>query len=172
VKEDIVKVRMVVILGLAVVLALAVTGCGKVAEKAIEETTGVDVEEDSVTITGDGEEVTISDEGASLPEDFPDDVPVPKGDISSSSAITSGDTQEFYVTIDVKDDPKEAYESLKSDLEDDGYTITSDLFIEGDDGLTGMLSFSKGDEQGTAVVGEGENGGNATITFMVSVGAS
>ena len=165
--------RTVVLLGLVIALTLAVTGCNKVAEKAVEDATGVDVEDDSVTITGpDDQEVTVSGSEGELPEDFPDDIPVPKGDISNSSKISAGESTEYYVTIDVDDEPKDAYESLKSDLEDDGYTITSDMFIQDAEGDRGMLGFEKGDERGTAVVGAGENGGKSTITLMVSVGAS
>lgn len=171
-KGDIVKMRTVVLLGLVIALTFAVTGCNKIAEEAVEDATGVDVEDDSVTITGDDGQVTISDEGTSLPEDFPEGVPVPDGKISNSSKISSGDTTEYYVTIDVDDEPKEAYESLKSDLEDAGYTITSDMFIQDAEGDRGMLGFEKGDEKGTAVVGKGENGGKSTITLMVAVGAS
>jgi len=168
-----VKIRTVVVLATAVALAFTVTGCGAIAEKAVEDTTGVDVEDDSVTITGpDDEQTTVTSGTDSLPEDFPEDFPVPDGDITSSSTITSGDTTEFYVTIDVDEEPKQAYDSLKSALEDDGYSITSDMFITDAEGDRGILGFEKGDQQGTAVVGKGENGGKATVTLMLAVGAS
>jgi hypothetical protein len=85
--------RIVAPLALATVLALSLTGCFAnpvegIVEQVIEDQTGVDVDVDA-----DGT-------GASLPEGWPAEVPVPAGTIVASFA--SGGT--YSVTIQLADE--------------------------------------------------------------------
>ncbi|MGI5836469.1 MAG: hypothetical protein ACOX87_08250 [Chloroflexota bacterium] len=69
-------------------MALALTGCEQVAEKAFEQATGIKVDQkgESVTIKGkDGEEITF---GTNVPDDLKD-FPVPQGFSSDQDGIGS-----------------------------------------------------------------------------------
>ncbi len=85
--------RIVAPLALATVLTLSLTGCfanpvESIVEQVVEDQTGVDVD-----VNADGS-------GASLPEAWPTEVPVPDGTVLASFA--AGDT--YSATIELADD--------------------------------------------------------------------
>ncbi len=87
------KSRKLVTVG-AIVLSfgLLLGGCGKAAEKVVENQTGTQIEDD-----GDGN-ITVKSKdgktqvgvGAEMPEDFPSDLPVPKGKLLASQSADTG----------------------------------------------------------------------------------
>ncbi|MDP2400392.1 MAG: hypothetical protein Q8M66_00290, partial [Actinomycetota bacterium] len=101
-----IRSSVIVLLALAFTAVLTV-GCQSIAEKVVEETTGVKVEDDGekVTITGeDGKKMQLSGAEGSLPEDWPSDMPVYDGaTIDSSAAIRSGEVTNFSAALSTKD---------------------------------------------------------------------
>jgi len=103
--------------GLAVVGAVAagVSGCNPIAavteqgvEQAIEDATGGNVDID----TGSG---------ASVPADFPSDVPLIDGKVSSSVSLGTGAEQSWNIVFSVSD-ANAAYADAVSKLTNAGYT--------------------------------------------------
>ena len=94
---------------LAIVLALAITpalaGCfGNPIEQIVEGATGGDV----------------SLPGQSVPDDFPDDVPLIDGEVTFGLAVGDADAKAWNVMVKVGG--PEAAETIKAELEDAGFT--------------------------------------------------
>ncbi len=144
--------RIVLAAGLSLVLAtltLGTVGCQSVAEKAVEEATGVKVDEDegSVTIEGegdDGESVTISGEEGSVPEDFPDDAPLYDATVVGSSSFQSGESVNHSVTLQTKDSIDDVAAFYQDELESEGWEIEGTFNTEADGEAATMISAVKG----------------------------
>lgn len=130
----------VVVIALAIV-ALLLSGCQQAAQKAVEQTTGVKVDNknESVTLTGkDGEKVTISSE---VPEELKD-FPFPSGfKLDSSGSMSSGDDKLSVASWKGKSTIKDASDFYKKTMPEKGWKETSS-FMSGDGGL---LNYDKGD---------------------------
>lgn len=119
------KLLAVATLALAVVGA---TGCdrliGAAVKGAAEKATGVSVDEqsNSVTFKGEGGEATVG-EGATLPDGFPEEVPVYDGDITTSLKTTDA----YTVGIDTSDSPSEVFDWYKDALSTEGWTIKQEI---------------------------------------------
>lgn len=120
--------RRWVLLFVSVAVALALVGCQRIAEQAvesateaaIEDATGnkVDIEEGSVSIEGtDGASVNIGD-SAEVPSDFPADVPVYEGTVKAAVTTPEG----FNLTLETPDTPQQVLEFYQTRLEADGWT--------------------------------------------------
>lgn len=116
---------------LALGVGVGLFGCGnaaeELAERAIEEGTGGDVEisEDGVTIIDeDGNELRVG-EAAEVPDTWPSDVPVPTGTVVS--ATTAGGASTLLVTVD--EEPQPTFTSIDGELTGNGWNqlSTSDL---------------------------------------------
>jgi len=148
---------------LACALAFTLVGCQSIAEKAteaaIEDATGVkvDQDDDSVTITGeDGSSITAG-QGGELPEGFPEDAPVYDGDITTS--LVTEDS--FTIGIETDDEWTEVWDWYLAELDSEGWTSTSELKLED----SGMLSGEKDDRLIQITVGPGSgDGANTMIT--------
>lgn len=161
--------RNLLVLAIAAIIIAAfpvTVGCARVAEeaaeRAVEDSTGVEIDADdgSVTIEGeDGSEVTVSEDGQ-LPDGFPTDVPVSDGEITAT--MKSGDT--FTVGIETPDDHASVLEWYRDRLEGEGWTITTDLTVE--DG--GMLTAEKGDQALQVTVGAGSSGESETVVTLIT----
>lgn len=155
-------------------LGLTLGACGSVEEKAVEtaikksnpSVKDVDVDKDG-GFSIDSEDGTLAmGSKASLPDDFPKDVPEPK-DATITTAATQGD--EIAVMYTVKKgggDPDGERDRLVSELESGGWTVEAPTTMD----LEGMSSFSiTGVKDGRAVSityvqADGEDG-----QFMYSV---
>jgi len=136
-------------------LAFTLVGCQSIAEKAteaaIEDATGVKVDQegDSVTITGeDGSSITAG-QGGELPEGFPEDAPVYDGDITTS--LVTEDS--FTIGIETDDEWTKVWDWYTAELESEGWTTTSELKVED----SGMLSGEKDDRLIQITVGPNSN---------------
>lgn len=124
--------RLLVALGATAVLAVPLSGCGAVAEKAVEEATGgkVDIKDGGkdITIEGpDGQKIEVGS-GAELPSDWPTDVPIPAGAkvVSAASVNESASGGGKNVTLETAAEPAALLESFKSSLESNGWTIQTE----------------------------------------------
>lgn len=158
--------------GLMVVL---VAGCGgddlsekaseKVGEKAIEkaieqgaEEEGVDVDIDGDKVTVDGEDGSMTMGGTDVPENFPDDLELPDGEIT----YAMDSPQSSMVTMTV-DDLDATFEALVADLEGKGWKNNLNMDSEG----VKMATLSKDDTTGITIQADS---GSGDLVVMSSVG--
>lgn len=155
------------------VLAVALTGCDLIAQKAtekgLEAATGgaVSVNGDSVTIKGkDGEEATISNE-TKIPADFPKEVPM-RDDGTVNAVITNqtpGGGTGYMLNIRFKVPQTELLEWYTTQLKEGGWKILTT--VSTDDG--GMVGAENGDLTINVVVGsETQDGFTSAITMQVA----
>ncbi len=169
--------RVVAVAALAVFLmaSLLTAGCGiiaeQVAEKAVEESTGVkvDADEDQMTITTeDGETLEVDAEGADLPDGFPSDVPVYDADIEGSTSFSSGEGQNFSIALVTTDSFDDVVDWYKSEFESKGWESVGETVANVDGDSTAVLAYEKGDVEASVTIGEdSENGGILNIIHTV-----
>ena len=133
-------------IALALVLAPTLSACaGNPLETIIEGATGGDVELP----------------GTSIPEGFPEEVPLIDGEVVFGGALGDGEGKVFNVTVKV--DGLEAFDDIKAQLEGAGFLSAAD----GSAGQGGTGVFTN-DNWGVAVVvtEDGSNGflANYTVT--------
>lgn len=180
--RSIVRPAAVSVGSLMLVAGLAACSPESIIENAIEDKTGIDVEEDgdSFTITGDdgsttefSEEddgwVTITDEsggvytqGEGLPEDFPAAVPLIDMPVTLGvSSVTAEGAATYMLTMESDDSCSGVYDDVVLRLTDKGYTEESSTVMEGSDGYFAMgtylgaynVNVSVGDDDGGCTVG-------------------
>lgn len=103
-------------------------------EKAIEKTTNgaadVDLDEGTVTInTNEGSFTATSGGNVELPDDFPSDIYIPDGTITSVTSNTGADS--FSVSLESNDSVSQLKQEFETELNNDGWTITLSLVIQG-----------------------------------------
>lgn len=155
---------LVVALVLALVALVGLTGCAKIAEKAIEDATGVSVDEDDGTVTIEGEDgasITVNDEGTELPEGYPDDAPVYDGTIASAWESTDQGKTTYMVSVTTKDSIGDVVDWYKSELESEGWTITTTF----KDASSGMINAEKDDRVFYMAAGTGSDGTDISQTL-------
>ncbi|MHB9003143.1 MAG: hypothetical protein ACYC6C_03650 [Coriobacteriia bacterium] len=103
------------------VISIAMVGCDTAADSADR----------------DGEAATTLTEDGTVPDDFPNDVPLYEGTITR--AFTSNDN--MTVSIETAHEPSDVYAWCLEEIEDEGWNITA--IYETDDG--GTIAADKGD---------------------------
>ncbi|MDH4139317.1 MAG: hypothetical protein OEV43_01975 [Coriobacteriia bacterium] len=173
------RLPAIVVVAFCVTLVFGMTACQRaeekvaeeVAEKAMEDATGSDVEldENKVTITGeDGESVEISGSEAELAEGFPSDVPVYEdGTIESSGKIAAGGVENYTVSVVTNDSVNDVFEWYKSEFDDKGWNMTSEFSAGTSEGDSAMLSFEKSGRIATLAISQ-EPGGETMIACTVA----
>ena len=158
--------------------ATLVTGCSaiadkageKVAEKGMEAAGGGDVDIDS---DDDGKVSIESDEGSleiggsELPDDFPEEVPLPDDfTLEASMSMGTADDQSFTVHFTSEDaDVKQTHDDLKSRAEAAGFEILSTNSMGGDD--FEMRSFTMGSDDWNANVAVSSDSDATTVNYTV-----
>lgn len=144
------------LLGLLVAaLALTVAGCSAVEDEIGEEVGegiagavvggDVEVEGDSVTISGEDGDVAIEGGGAELPDGFPDDFPMhDEAPVDSASSISDTDGTTYYVNLTSELPPGELHDWYKAEFAD-GWTEVSDVSAADGGDETYIMSVTKGD---------------------------
>jgi predicted small secreted protein len=144
------------LLGLLVAaLALTVAGCSAVEDEIGEEIGegiagavvggDVEVEGDSVTISGEDGDVAIEGGGAELPDGFPDDFPMhDEAPVDSASSIRDTDGTTYYVNLTSELPPGELHDWYKAEFAD-GWTEVSDVSAADGGDETYIMSVTKGD---------------------------
>lgn len=150
-------------LGLLVAaLALAVTGCSAVQDRIGEEigeeiASGVvggevEVDGDSVTVSGEDGDVTIEGGGADLPDGFPDDFPMhDEAPVDSASSISGAEGTTYYVNITSDLAPGELHDWYKAEFADE-WTEVSDVSAADGSDETYIMSVKKGDIEATVTM--------------------
>lgn len=103
-------------IALSLGLAFSLSGCfANPIEKMVNDSVGDAVKKAT------GVEVDVSQDGKSLPKDFPDSVPLIDGEVTFAGAMGAGGGKVWTVTLKVKD-VDGAFETIKSQLSDAGFT--------------------------------------------------
>jgi len=151
---------LILFLGTVFLLPLLLTGCGKtITEKAIEKSTGgdVDIKNDKVKIENDlGTWETGKD--VSLPDNWPEDVYVPDGNIVTVSNTDFGQG----VTVEVDGSVVDLEETYKNKIEEQGWNVNMSFALEDN----AMLGAEK--DQRTLSVNIADNEGQTTIIISVN----
>ena len=154
------------------VLALALSGCQLIAQKAtegaLESATGgaVKVDGDKVTIKGeDGAEATISDD-TKIPADFPASVPLrDDGDVKAVITTTVDGGNGYMLNIRFKVPQTELLEWYKTEFEKDGWKILTTVAT----GDGGMIAAEKDGITVNIVTGVDDSDGyTSAITMQVA----
>ncbi len=117
-------------------LLLGTTACGadqlgeraaesaveRAAEAAASEGVDVDIDTDGGGVTVETSEGTFTSGVGSLPEGFPEDIPIAEGEIFSGASSTTEGQQGWLVTVSVDQAPDEALAEAGAALEAAGYS--------------------------------------------------
>jgi len=164
--------RIAIVLLMALVLSVALTGCQGVVESAtkagIEKATGVSTDGDSVTIKKDGEEVTISGtEEGKLPEGFPAEFPMFEPlTITSGVSADTGGMQQFTVTGKTASDFDEVQSFYATELEADGWTVEKTGAVSNGAG-SGAINATKGQDKADIMMVQ--TAANADVELVIAV---
>ncbi len=170
------------LISILAILTFSVSSCGnndekvadktseEIAEKIIESATGnkVDVnkngETGSVTIKGDnGEEVTISSNGNDIPDDFPSDIYLPEGKISSVGTINSEEGDIITIVLNVKESTDKIAEKILKKMKANGWKSEMNMTT----GEGGLQMYSKDDNSLTVTIGSENN--KTQVSYMATV---
>ncbi len=151
-------------------LTVTISGCsGKsVTQRAIEKAAkqkGVEVKQgDNGSVEVKTKDGSFSS-SAKVPKDFPKDVPLPKGKISTSISSNSSGKKAWVVATEVKDLGK-SVDDLKSALKAKGYTIESDTSSDAN-GTVSFIFVAKKGEDNVSVFGTSSADQKPTISVSV-----
>ena len=124
-------------------------------------------EEDGVaelTIGGeDGEKLTIKNEGTEIPDNFPEDVYIVKGEIESVGSMASGEGELITIMIYPEDGFDDVVKKIKKEMKATGWTSNMNMNMGGE----AMLMYTKGENSATITV----NGKDKKVeaAYMVTV---
>ena len=132
--------RRIALLALCVMVVLSALGC------ASSESSGDD------TGSTQPDASTPSDQlsAAELPEGFPAEVPVKKGEVVDGRALPTGPTSTYVVSLVVPEGAKQLHEWWKTALEDAGFETVRESFNEAATG--GMGSIKAANSDGIVVI--------------------
>jgi hypothetical protein len=151
-----------------VLVALLLSGCGQVAQKAVEQTTGVKTDQkgESVTITSkEGTAVSIT-ANKTVPDELKD-FPVPSGyTLDSSGTMSSGDDKLIVASWKGKSDYKAVADFYKKAMADKGWK--NDFTMDADTG--GMQNWSKGDYGVTITYDKPKDKDESSISILMGKG--
>ncbi len=165
----------------ACALALTSIGCGKAAdkiaekatEKAAEQAVGGDVDidtdgEGNVSIsTPDGNFSTSSSQ--ELPDDFPSDVPIVDGTMTTVSRTEADGNLLFMVTVTTDAGGQETLDALAADLAAEGWTETVKYGSMTNGSFGGQLGFEKGERNVVVTIGlDYEEPSETSVAYIVT----
>ena len=149
-------------------LALLLSGCGMLAQKAVQSATGVKVDQSTgkTTVTGpNGQTATVSDNPGKVPDGLPANVPVYSGTVSGSAAITTPQGQSYQFVVETNDDVATILEWYKKQLADKGWTVEAAATMG--DSKQGLVSAKNGTSQ-LAVNMDASSGATKVHTITVT----
>ncbi len=127
----------------------------------------IDLNEDGtggITIKGeDGEEVVFSGSTDEIPETFPKDVYLVKGEIESVGSMKSGEGEIITVIIKAEDSFKDAMANIKSEMKDNGWASTMNMNMGGES----MQIYTKEDNSVTITANNKKE--VVEVAYMVTV---
>ena len=163
--------RIFLLVSLSAMLAVGTLGCQRAAERVVEESAGVRIDDDGDTVTIQTEEgeATISGSDVSMPDDWPSDVPIyPGGELESSTSMRMGDSVQMAVTWTTSDDVTTVYEWYRNELPAAGWEVTGDFSVEQSGQRTANISSSKGSSDANVFIGD-ESDGATMFTIQMRI---
>jgi hypothetical protein len=124
--------------------------------------------DNGVSVNTDNGDASIGS-SSKVPDDFPDDVPLPEdGDLTSSFSTDTGDAKSFSLAYSFGNagDVTDAADSYKSQLKDDSFDISSE-FSSSSGGSTGTSFTASNDKYSVTVYASGGTGGSADDASLV-----
>ncbi len=163
------------LVGLTLIVAFApiLTGCGgsksaeektaeRVAEKLLGDEVDIDRKGDKITFKGEDGDTTL-EVGGGKPKDWPSDVPLPDGKVTSSVSGTSGDDGGWTVTMDVGD-PFAVIDEYRDEITGAGFEVTHS--VESGSGKDRVKSFIASNSKWTLNAMVGTDSNNAKALFV------
>jgi len=167
-----------VIVGITLVIGIA-AGCGGDDDDASTKSVDIETEDGDakVSVGGDEDEPTVKIEtdegtfsgggGATLPESFPDDFPLPDDatvQFSGTQETENGDA--LTVAFTVPDGPKDTWEFFLEELPDAGYDVTEQASGGDGDEFGGTIGFERDGATGAVVVAG--QGGESSVSVSIN----
>ncbi len=167
------RLRVLCVLCVAALVLVPLTGCQVAAKKAAEKATGVEVNQDQskVTVTGkDGEKVEIQGgDDASLPDGFPQDVPVYKdATVKMGNSITSEGKTTYSAILQTGDDVNTVSAWYKDALPKEGWTLEGDMSSNSNGKTTTVIGAKKGTASLNVTVLGPDDDSKTTISLTVA----
>lgn len=153
---------------IAVIVLLTLSGCGFIAQKAVEGATGVKVSTDNGTVSIQGTNGASATLGQTqVPDGFPADVPVYAGTVKMGNRVQSTSGTVYQVSIDTPDGAKTVADWYAGKLKDGGWTIDArnDASVNGKDVST--ISAKNGNETALIIVGSQSDGAMTVVNIQV-----
>ncbi|MCZ7527550.1 MAG: hypothetical protein M5U14_14895 [Acidimicrobiia bacterium] len=122
----------------------------------------------SFTVEGeDGEDTVSFGSGAELPEDWPEDVPLPEdAEVQGSYTQTVDDQRTWTISLVVDGDAVEVTEAYRAAIEAAGFTIDSEM--SGGSGSEAFASFSASNDDWMVNAITGSEGDQVVMNLMVA----
>jgi len=162
---------------LVVLLALALAGCGgdKAAEEITEQVAGeaiggdVEVDDDTVTVTTDEGQATISGGEGALAEGFPEEFPIYDGaTVKASAAVETGGATQYTATLGTSDPVGDVFDWYKSELSSNGWSIENEMRVSTGEGESAVVSAKKDGMEAAATIAE--DGGETAVVITLATG--
>lgn len=161
----------------ALLLGVALTGCSMAAEEAtealVESGTGADVEIDddgeSVSIeTEDGSIEISGGESATLPDGFPEDMPVYDGQIVMAQSVDTPEGTGYNVGIQTSDSEDDVAAWYSDELANEGWTIAAEISNDGDGMMMTTYQVEKNGSNSQVVIAEEDGQTQIVLTVTYS----
>jgi hypothetical protein len=165
-----VKLKVALAISLVLLLSFLFSGCSllarKATEKAIEKSTGVEVDEKGGKVKVKTKEGEAEFGAKEFPKDFPKDFPIYSGgsDIASTR-VETGEGVSMNVSYKVNDDVSAVSDFYKESLPENGYEVeqtveTSQDFV--------MIYFKKGEElEGTLSLSKSNGATQVSVSLVM-----
>jgi hypothetical protein len=120
-----------------------------VSDAGIEIDINEDGETAEISIEGeDGTVFKVSNEGKDIPENFPKDVYLVKGDIESVGTMGAAEGEMISVVINPKASYDDVIAKIKKEMKSNGWTNSMSMNVDGE----AMLMYAKGNNSATITV--------------------
>jgi len=121
-------------------------------------------ENGEITISGeDGTEISIKNEGSEIPENFPEDIYLIKGEIESAVSMNAGESDIVTIVIFSEDNYKDIVSDITKGMESNNWAIVLNMNI----GKEAMRQYTKDDNSVTITINGKEE--KVEITYIATV---
>jgi hypothetical protein len=146
-----------------VMVALLLAACGQVAQKAVEQTTGVQTSQQGDTVTIKGKDNQTTEISSQVPDELKS-FPVPQGfKLDSGGSMSTGGDKVSVASWTGTGTPQMVVEFYQQTLPGQGWQEQAN-FTSGDGG---MLTYTKGEQDGVTITTSKEDGDKVTISVML-----
>ena len=173
------KISVIILAGLFLFM-MSCNSDEKAAEEAaeslieglFENATGgeinIDVNDDGETVEmtlggEDGIEISINDEGTDIPENFPEDVYLIKGEVESAVGMNSGEGEIITIVLHPDGKFKAVVSEITKEMKSNGWTSAMNMNMGGE----AMQMYTKGENNATITINGKEE--KVEVAYIVTV---